>query len=173
MFVLVHNPLDHMHNVAFDVEGELVTLDQLGNASVSERIAIHLCDYPGSVWQRLGDDCKLPPEVDNKAQDVIDCIISDVPMVQTEAVSPEQSGGIDPITVPIIQIDGQSVSAVGPVDVVEYPNIPGIGENWPDPKEDMDLEYLRKMATAYDIKIYPAMKQKRICQLIMAEMYKE
>jgi hypothetical protein len=173
MLVLVHNPLAHMQNVAFDAEGELVVLDQLGTASVSERIAAHLCDYPGSVWQRLGDDCKLPPDSDSKAQHVIDCVVSALPMAQTEAVSPEQSGGISPISVPIIKIDGQSVSAIGPVDVVEYPNVPGVDQNWPDPTEDMTVEYLRKMAQAYDIQVHPATKQKKLCELILKEMYKE
>lgn len=47
------------------------------------------------------------------------------------------------------------------------------GSEWPDPTEDMDIEYLREMAGAYDVTFHHRAGKPRLIKDIMAAMYSE
>lgn len=49
--------------------------------------------------------------------------------------------------------------------------IPADGEEWPDPTEGMPVDYLRKMAEAYEVKHTAKTAKKDLVKKILAEMY--
>jgi hypothetical protein len=50
-------------------------------------------------------------------------------------------------------------------------DIPGEGEDWPDPVADMPIEYLKAMADAYEVKYSKKPKAKELVKKILTEMY--
>ena len=49
--------------------------------------------------------------------------------------------------------------------------IPGPGEDWPDPKPEMSMEFLQRMAQAYQVKFNRNVTKPVLIKRIMAAMY--
>jgi len=49
--------------------------------------------------------------------------------------------------------------------------IPEEGEDWPDPTEDMPIEYLRDMAKAYQLKVHHATGKAKLVALLTEAMF--
>jgi uncharacterized membrane protein len=57
------------------------------------------------------------------------------------------------------EVDGEQAETAGEVD------------DWPDPDEAMELDYLREMAEAYEVKFTARTGKKTLCRRIHAAMY--
>ena len=78
----------------------------------------------------------------------------------------------------LITQDGEVVTpqpTVTPASIAETATIewqePAEGADWPDPVEAMPIEYLRRMADAYDVKHGTKTSKKTLIEKILVEMY--
>lgn len=76
-------------------------------------------------------------------------------------------------TEPSVAASAAAASGDKPAErpVVSYPAEPKDGEDWPDPTEEMELGYLRKMADAYDITGAEQANRKTLVSRIKVAMY--
>lgn len=66
--------------------------------------------------------------------------------------------------------DGRKAVANEP-EVASYPEHPAEGQHWPDPEPGMDIEYLRAMADAYNVRYTKNARAKTLSERIHKAMY--
>jgi hypothetical protein len=116
------------------------------------------------AWKRVGVPEKVAlPGVTEKPQSVV---VSLPPPLAPKPISPL------PKEPPVASPAASSVASPRASQTeVKFEEPPEENEEWPDPKESMDLEYLRQMAEAYEVKWAPRTGKKRLIQDILAAMY--
>lgn len=143
----LQNQLLHMRGKAIKVNGNTYELDDQGVArGVASEDAARLLKNK-DAWKRYVERTPpVPPKAD-----------------LTKTAKP-------PAPKPVEQPPPPPPPPVG-----DPPGDPGMeeagGEEWPDPTEEMELDFLREMAKAYDVKFAPRTGKKRLVADIMAAMY--
>jgi hypothetical protein len=107
-------------------------------------------------------DGKSIKEADDLAQAAMDAYLkAEADRIAEEAKAAGAGGG-----------KGTGTPETAPKAAV-YPAIPVEGEEWPDPTEEMELEYLHKMALAYEVKAPANIGKAKLIEKIKAVMYEE
>lgn len=92
------------------------------------------------------------------------------PVTVEPEVKPEVKPEVEPEAEPEPEVKPGPALELDP-EVVEPGVIPGEGQAWPDPKEDMDPDYLRAMADAYGVAYRKNTTTKKLAESIFAAMY--
>lgn len=158
MPVDVRNVLPHMKGSSVNIDGREYKLDAEGVIrGVSDDDAKQLLGYRGTPWRVL---TARTPVAATKPE------IPASPPPPPLPSAPPQPTIPDLPEKPVVQSSdaGEGVAAV-------EERIPGPGEEWPDPHEDMSVEYLRKMADAYRVKYSKNTSKKELVKRLAATMY--
>lgn len=150
MPVNVQNTLSHMKGQIISIEGREYKLDENGIFwGMPDEDARQLCERRGTPWRYYTE--RKP--------------VTAAPLpVAPVALPPEPPPPVVP---------SEPVKAVEPTEGVgaTVEKIPGEGEEWPDPVMSMSLEYLHKMAQAYQVKFSKNTPKPTLIKKITAAMY--
>lgn len=147
----LQNVLPHMRGKGVRVNGTSYALDDQGVAKgVSQEDAAKLLQNRDAwrVYVVRSPSKGVPPKANLAAAAKPPPVVKPSPVEAT------------PPPVPVEEIEGEEAE----------PEEAG-SDDWPDPEETMDIEYLRQIADAYDVQYTPRTGKKRLVTDIMQAMY--
>ena len=143
----VRNNLKGMWGTDVNVNGTTYHIDDDGIArGLKDVDAAKLISFSSGVW-KSSDGKPIPKPVPTEAPD---------PVEIEEDTEPEEAQ----------EAEKESPEEGSPEEESE-----GEENEWPDPTEDMEIDYLREMADAYAIKNAGRMNKATLVKRIRAEMY--
>jgi len=151
MPVDVKNTLSHMKGQWINIDGREYQCDQEGVIrGIPEADAKQLLDRRNGPWRLFTE--RKP-------------VSASVPEIVPPSLPPVPSVAPAPVPEPVAQ------SSEVPEATAVVEKIPGPGEEWPDPTTDMSIEYLQKMADAYQVKYSKNTSKKELVKRLAATMY--
>ena len=148
----------HMANTSVLVNGTKYTLDADCCVEIAEQ---ENCDklLGGNGWREAVENIYAAPR-----QVVLKATGKPVEKPTPAVVPPV-------VEEPVVEEPEAEIAVKAVEEEFEGWKIPEEGDDWPDPTEDMPIEYLRAMAKAYQLKVHHATGKARLVTLLTEAMF--